>query len=81
MKKQSDLIKERLQNVMLTDRGNGVDKLLISLKSDILDLLKSYMYTDGDKVNVSLDVSGGGDYLFSITARADRLIDIGKMID
>ncbi len=81
MKKQSDLIKERLKNVMLTDRGSGIDKFLTSLKSDVSDLLRSYMYTDADSLNVSLDVRGDGDYELFISARGDRLIDVGKMID
>lgn len=81
MKTQSDLIKERLQNMMLSDRGNGTENLLTMLKSDILDLLASYMYTTSENVNVSLSVIGGGDYEIKITARGDRLIDVGKTID
>ncbi len=81
MKTRSELIKERLNNVMLADRGNGTENLITMLKSDILDLLKSYMYTNSENVNVALNVTGNGDYELIVTARGDRLIDVGKMID
>ncbi len=81
MKTRSELIKERLNNVMLADRWNGTENLITMLKSDILDLLKSYMYTNSENVNVALNVTGNGDYELIVTARGDRLIDVGKMID
>lgn len=81
MKKQSDLIKERLQSVMLFDRGNITDRLLIALKSDLTELLSSYMYVDGDGVSVSIEAGVGGGYELSVKAHADRLIDVGKMAD
>ena len=81
MKKQSDLIKERLQSVMLFDRGNVSDRLLIALKSDLTELLSSYMYVVGEGVSVSIEADAGGGYELSVRARADRLIDVGKMAD
>lgn len=81
MKKQSELIKERLQSVMLFDRANITDRLLIALKSDLTELLASYMYIGGEGLSVSIEAGADGGYELSVKAHADRLIDVGKMLD
>ena len=78
---QRELIKQRLESVMLCDRRSSAESLIASIKSDARTLLESYMYLQGDGPSVELELLDGGDYELRITARTDRLIDAGKMID
>ena len=80
MKKQSELIKERLKQVMLSDRIGGFETLLTVLKSDLVGLLSNYMSLQADAVGIVLDLEADGTYTFSLTARTDRLIEPGRMI-
>ena len=78
--KQSDLIKERLRQVMLNDRVGGIETLLTVLKSDLKTLLLNYMTLDANDVQITADLLESGGCEFIIKARAERLIDPGKML-
>ena len=82
MRKQSELIKERMRQVMLQDRVSGIETLLAVLKSDITALLSNYMALDFNAVEITADTfeSDLGVYEFVIKARTNRLIAPGRMI-
>ena len=80
MRKQSELIKERLGQVMLQDRIGNLETLLTVLKSDITMLLSNYMVLSAGAVEIILDASESGSYEFMIKAHSDRLINPGRML-
>ena len=82
MRKQSELIKERLAQVMLQDRVSGIETLLTILKSDLTALLSNYMALDFNAVEITAEMSdsGSGGYEFVVKVRTNRLINPGRMI-
>ena len=80
MRKQSEIIKERLKQVMLQDRVGGVETLLTILKSDATALLSNYMALESGIVEITAEILESGGYEFVIKARTNRLIAPGRMI-
>ncbi|MCL2796688.1 MAG: cell division topological specificity factor MinE [Firmicutes bacterium] len=82
MRKQSELIKERMRQVMLADRVSGIETLLTVLKSDVTAVLSNYMALDFNAVEITADTdeSDSGGYEFTIKVRTNRLIAPGRMI-
>lgn len=81
VKKQSEMIKDRLKNVMITDRVSNIENLLTILKSDLYSLCSNYMYMKPENLHVVLDADSEGGYEFTFKVFTDHLIDAGKMID
>lgn len=78
---KTEMIKDRLKNVMLSDRVASVESLLRVLKSDVISLLSNYMYIENEDVQLTLDAEANGEFKVNIQAKTNRLIDAGKMID
>jgi len=79
--KQKDLIKERLNRVMLSDKVEGLETMLTALKADLKTLLSDYMALADDSLKLELEVlSNNNGYQFNITAKTNRLIEIGRML-
>lgn len=78
---KSDMIKERLQAVMLSDRQNDIERLLSILKCEITMTLQSYMEIETEDVSISFEVLENGIFEFHIDAVTPSIIAPGKMID
>lgn len=81
MKTQSEQIVDRLKTVMNADRMSGVENISKVIKSDIFDLLTSYMYLQIGDIELSIELVKDGNYILNLTAKSTHLIGAGKMID
>ena len=80
MLKQKDIIKDRINKVMLSDRIEGLETLLTVLKSDLKVLLANYMALEDDGFKLALEILPDGKYLLNVSVQTIRLIEPGRMI-
>lgn len=73
-------MKSRLKGVRVTDKVTQIENMLAVLKSEVYKLLTNYMYLSVENLNVYVDVTQEGEYVLTVKAGTDRLIDIGKML-
>ena len=73
-------MKSRLKGVRVTDKVTQIENMLALLKSEVYKLLTNYMYLSVENLNVYIDVTPNGEYVLTVKAGTDRLIDIGKML-
>ena len=73
-------MKIRLKGVRVTDKVTQIENMLALLKSEVYKLLTNYMYLSVENLNVYIDVTPNGEYVLTVKAGTDRLIDIGKML-
>ena len=78
--KQSELIKDRLKQAVLQRNTVGAETLLRVLKSDLTVLFSDYMSLEQGAVEIVLEATPDGKYEFTVKAKADRLIETGRMI-
>ena len=50
------------------------------MKSEQYRLLTNYMYLGADDLKVYIDITENGEYILTVKAVTDRLIDIGRML-
>ncbi len=79
MKKQNELIRERLQHTLITGRLTEPDIFMTALKSDLITLLSDYMSLERESLSAELCAAENGEYELTVKARTSRLIDPGKM--
>ena len=77
---QAERMKNRLKGVRVTDKVTQIENMLALLKSEVYKLLTNYMYLSVENLNVYIDVTTNGEYVLTVKAGTDRLIDIGKML-
>lgn len=77
---QAERMKNRLKGVRVTDKVTQIENMLALLKSEVYKLLTNYMYLSVENLNVYIDVTPNGEYVLTVKAGTDRLIDIGKML-
>ena len=77
---QADRVKSRLKSVRVSDKVTQIENMLAILKSEVYKLLTNYMYLSVENLNVYVDVTQSGEYVLTVKAGTDRLIDIGKML-
>ena len=77
---QAERMKSRLKGVRVTDKVTQIENMLALLKSEVYKLLTNYMYLSVENLNVYIDVTPNGEYVLTVKAGTDRLIDIGKML-
>ncbi len=73
-------VKQRIKTVVMEDKLSAIESMLRVLKSDIYKLLTNYMYLSRDGLNVYIDITENGEYILSVKAETDRLIDIGRVL-
>ena len=76
----SSRAKERLKSVRVSDKVTRIENMLAALKSETYKLLTNYMYLSVENLSVYIDVTEQGEYVLTVKAATDRLIDIGKML-
>jgi len=77
---QKELIKERLNRVMLSDKIDGLETLLTVLKSDLKALLANYMTLDDDALKIGLEILPNNGYELGVKVVTNRLIEPGRMV-
>ena len=73
-------VRQRLKKVVMEDKVSAIENMLRVLKSDQYKLLTNYMYLNADDLKVYMDITENGDYILTVKAVTDRLIDIGRML-
>lgn len=73
-------VRQRLKKVVMEDKVSAIENMLRVLKSDQYKLLTNYMYLNADDLKVYIDIIENGDYILTVKAVTDRLIDIGRML-
>ena len=73
-------VRQRLKKVVMEDKVSAIENMLRGLKSDQYKLLTNYMYLNADDLKVYIDITENGDYILTVKAVTDRLIDIGRML-
>ena len=73
-------VRQRLKKVVMEDKVSAIENMLRVLKSDQYKLLTNYMYLNADDLKVYIDITENGDYILTVKAVTDRLIDIGRML-
>ena len=73
-------VRQRLKKVVMEDKVSAIENMLRVLKSDQYKLLTNYMYLNADDLKVYIDITENGNYILTVKAVTDRLIDIGRML-
>ncbi len=72
--------KERLGSVVINDKISAIESMLAVLKSETYRLLTNFMYLNEQDLKVYIDVTQSGEYILSIRAVSDKLIDVGRIL-
>jgi len=72
-------LQHRARSVIEGDRQQNIDALKALLKSELKYMLNYYMEVDEEPA-VTIEEGSDDDYVIKITAKAVRLIDVGKRI-
>ncbi len=75
-----DAAKRRLKTVAMEDKVSAIENMLRVLRSDQYKLLTNYMYIGSDDLKVYMDLTENGEYVLTVKAVTDRLIDIGRLL-
>jgi len=70
----------RARSVIEGDRHQNVDALKVLLTSELKYIFNYYMEVDEDPA-VAIEPANDDEYIIKITAKASRLIDVGKKIN
>ena len=63
------------------DKVRMIENMLRVIKSEQYRLLTDFMYLSVEDLDVYVDVTSRGEYVFTVRAVTDRLIDIGRALD
>ena len=72
--------KSRMVSSVVENKISAIEKMLKVLKTDEYRLLTNYMYLSESDLKVYVDITEEGEYLLTIKAVSDRLLDIGKVL-
>ncbi len=70
----------RLKSVAYGDKITAIENMLRVLKSEEYRLLTDFMYLSDEDLQVYVDLTDRGEYVFTIRAITDRLIDVGRLL-
>lgn len=73
-------VKQRIKKSVYEDKLSAIESMLRVLKNEQYKLLTNYMYLNSDDLKVYIDITESGEYILSIRAVSDRLIDIGRVL-
>ncbi|MBO5214755.1 MAG: cell division topological specificity factor MinE [Clostridia bacterium] len=71
---------DRLKSVVMSEKITAIESMLRVLKSEQYKLLTNYMYLDVNDLKVYIDVTENGEYVLTVKAVTDKLIDIGRVL-
>ena len=72
--------KERLRKSRIKETVGEIEDMLKVLKNEQYRLLTNFMCLHLDDLEIYMDITQNGEYVLSIKAVSDRLIDIGKVL-
>ncbi len=72
-------LRERYQNLILSDRGKNNQAILPVLRRDVFNALNNYVNLKEENFRISILPQGDG-CIISINAYADRIYDCGNVI-
>ena len=71
---------DRLKSVVMSEKIAAIESMLRVLKSEQYKLLTNYMYLNVEDLKVYIDVTENGEYVLTVKAVTDKLIDIGRVL-
>lgn len=72
--------KERLNKTRINDKVVEIEGMLKTLKAEEYKLLTNFMYLSISDLDLYVDITEDGQYVLTVKAITDRLIDIGKFL-
>ena len=69
-----------IYSVVINDKISAIESMLAVLKSETYRLLTNFMYLNEQDLKVYIDVTQSGEYILSIRAVSDKLIDVGRIL-
>ena len=72
--------RQRLKSVVMEDKLSAIESMLRVLRADEYKLLTNYMYLGESDLKVYVDITESGEYVLTVRAVTDRLIDIGRVL-
>ena len=73
--------KTRLKSLAYSEKVTAIENMLSVLKSEQYRLLTDFMYLNPQDLKVYVDLTERGEYVLTIKAISDCLIDIGRLLD
>lgn len=73
--------KTRLKSLAYADKVAAIENMLRVLKSEQYRLLTDFMYLSPHNLQVYVDLTENGEYVLTVKAITDTLIDIGRLLD
>lgn len=73
-------VQDRLKSVVMSEKITAIESMLRVLKSEQYKLLTNYMYLNVEDLKVYIDVTESGEYVLTVKAVTDKLIDIGRVL-
>lgn len=72
--------KTRMTSSVNGSKIAAIENMLRVLKADEYRLLTNYMYLAESDLKVYVDITEEGEYVLTVRAITDRLIDVGEML-
>ncbi|MBO5224779.1 MAG: hypothetical protein J6C23_09755 [Clostridia bacterium] len=80
METRVESAKERLRKVRINDTIVEIEGMLKTLKNEQYKLLTDFMTLAYEDLDVYMDITKNGEYVLTVKATSNKLIDIGKII-
>lgn len=80
MERNKESAKDRLKKIRISDTVTEIEGMLKTLKNEEYKLLTDFMALSFEDLDLYIDITKSGDYVLTIKAISNKLIDIGKII-
>lgn len=80
MERNKESAKDRLKKIRINDTVTEIEGMLKTLKNEEYKLLTDFMTLSFEDLDLYIDITKSGDYVLTIKAISNKLIDIGKII-
>ena len=80
MERNKESAKDRLKKIRINDTVTEIEGMLKTLKNEEYKLLTDFMTLSFEDLDLYIDITKSGEYVLTIKAVSNKLIDIGKII-
>ena len=80
MERRVESAKDRLKKIRINDTVSEIEGMLKTLKNEEYKLLTNFMTLSFEDLDLYIDITKSGEYVLTIKAISNKLIDIGKII-
>ncbi len=80
MERIKESAKDRLKKIRINDTVTEIEGMLKTLKNEEYKLLTDFMTLSFEDLDLYIDITKSGEYVLTIKAVSNKLIDIGKII-